>query len=101
MLKAASYYGDEPDLMDSKTKVLEQKGKNAHEKNEIITDLIRKTLVSNKSFFSTKVFLYLMGALLVAISFFLWKTQEAHNLSQLEFITTSKAASYSNDADRN
>ena len=52
-----------------------------------------------RSLLSTNGFLLAFGLCLVAISVFLWKSQEAKNLSQLHLSTESKARSYSSETE--
>jgi PAS domain S-box-containing protein len=58
-----------------------------------------KSATSRYNFISTKMFLVLMCACLLAISIFLWKAQESRNLSQLHSQTESAARSYSRETE--
>ncbi|RLD06939.1 MAG: hypothetical protein DRI56_07375 [Chloroflexota bacterium] len=58
-----------------------------------------KFIKSSVKFFSTRAFLILLGFCLVAISIFLWKTQETRNLAQIISSTESKARHYASETE--
>ena len=61
--------------------------------------LISRSSILNKRFFNTNFFLALLGISLVAISVYLWKTQETRNLAQIQSGVESKARSYSSETE--
>ncbi len=58
-----------------------------------------KHIRSNTNFFSTNAFLASLGFCLVAVSVFLWKTQESRSLAQIVSSTESKARSYASETE--
>ena len=54
---------------------------------------------SKKNFWATNSFLALLGIVLVSLSVFLWKRQEAKNLSQIESGTKAEARFYASETE--
>ena len=63
--------------------------------------MLNKAHASNKSreFFNSSTFLVLLGICLVAISVFIWKTQESKNLDQIAKSTEAQARFYASEAE--
>jgi PAS domain S-box-containing protein len=64
-----------------------------------MANLMRKVAKSRKSLISGGGFLFVLGFFLVALSVFLWKTQESRNLSQVYAQTESASRSYSRETE--